>query len=101
PRIGHRYAAILGLGLTGTLLALLPLKLAVAAVGGLCFTSLVLIEPAIGLYGAILSVPIQDLITLPAGLTVTQAVVALATGAWALRILAHPDRRLNLRYQWP
>jgi O-antigen ligase len=82
-------------------LVLLPLPIIAALLVGLPFVVLVLRDPVFGLYGAILSVPIQELVGLPAGLTVTQAVVALATGAWLLRVLAYPDRSLNLRYQWP
>lgn len=82
-------------------LAGLPLWLAAALVGALIVVTLTIIEPAFGLYAAILSVPVQDLVTLPAGLTVTQAVVVLAFGTWALRVLAHPDRSLNLRLLTP
>lgn len=89
-----------GLLLVGAL-AVLPLPIVAALIVGLPFVALVLREPVFGLYGAVLSVPVQELIALPAGLTVTQAVVALATGAWLLRVLAYPDRRLNLRFQWP
>ena len=93
-------AALLALPL-GVALAVLPLKIAAALVVGLGFALVVLVEPAWGLYGAVLSVPVQELVALPAGLTVTQAVVALAAGAWLLQVLANPERRLNLRYQWP
>ena len=89
-----------GLLLVGAL-ALLPLPIAAALIVGLPFVALVLREPVFGLYGAVLSVPVQELIALPAGLTVTQAVVALAAGAWLLQVLAYPDRPLNLRFQWP
>lgn len=82
-------------------LAALPVKFAAALVLALFFAVVVVVEPAIGLYGAIMSVPVQDLVRLPAGLTVTQLVVVLATGAWLLRVLAHPGQRLGLRLQWP
>lgn len=83
------------------LLALLPLKFAAALIVALLFVVLVVLDPVWGLYGALLSVPIQDLIILPAGLTVTQIVVALTAGTWFLRVLAHPDRTLGQRLQWP
>lgn len=91
----------LALLLVALLLAGLPLLLALALVGGLIVVTLTLIEPAFGLYAAILSVPVQDLVALPAGLTVTQAVVVLAFSTWSLRVLAHPDRSLNLRLLTP
>ena len=82
-------------------LAVLPLPLAGAMIAALPFVVLVLRDPAWGLYGAILSVPVQELIGLPGGLTVTQLVVALTAGAWLLRVLAYPDRALHLHFQWP
>jgi O-antigen ligase len=82
-------------------LATLPLLFAVALVVGLIVVVVTLIEPAFGLYAAVLSVPVQEVVQLPGGLTATQAVVAMAFGAWALRVLAHPDRSLNLRLLTP
>lgn len=93
-------AALFG-ALVAPAIAVLPLWLAAALVGAVIVVTLTIIEPAFGLYAAILSVPVQDLVTLPAGLTVTQAVVVLAFGTWALRVLAHPDRSLNLRLMTP
>lgn len=82
-------------------LAVLPLPMVAAVIAGLFFLVVVLIDPVWGLYAAILSVPVQEVVTLPAGLTVTQLVVVLAAGAWMVRVLAYPDRSLGLRYQWP
>jgi O-antigen ligase len=82
-------------------LVVLPLPFAAAAIAGLFFLVLVLIDPVWGLYAAILSVPVQEIVPLPAGLTVTQAVVVLAACAWMARVLAFPDRSLGLRFQWP
>jgi O-antigen ligase len=83
------------------MLAVLPVPISGALIVGLPFVVLVLRDPAWGLYGAILSVPVQELVPLPAGLTVTQLAVAVTAGAWLLRVLAYPDRPLNLRFQWP
>jgi O-antigen ligase len=58
---------------------------------------LALIDPVYGLYAALLSVPVQEVVLLPGGLSYTQATMALALGAWALRALAHPERRVR----WP
>ena len=82
-------------------LVVLPLWLVAALVGGLIVVALTIIEPAFGLYAAILSVPMQEVIHLPAGLTVTQAVVLLAFSTWMLRVLAYPERRLGLRLLAP
>jgi O-antigen ligase len=40
-------------------------------------------------------VPVQELITLPAGLSVTQAALLLLSGSVLLHVLAHPERRLK------
>ncbi len=82
-------------------LAVLPLWLIVALVGGLVVVTLTIVEPAFGLYAAILSVPVQEVIHLPAGLTVTQAVVVLAFCTWMLKVLAHPEQWLGLRLLTP
>lgn len=66
-------------------LALLPLPLALLAPLALL---LALIDPALGPALAILSVPIQELVHLPGGLSYTQAAMLLALGAWAGALLA-------------
>jgi O-antigen ligase len=53
---------------------------------------LALIDPVFGLYWVVLSVPIQELVQLPGGLSYTQAAMLVATGAWGLRTLGHPER---------
>ncbi|HEY0739506.1 MAG TPA: O-antigen ligase family protein [Herpetosiphonaceae bacterium] len=91
----------LGIALLVGALVVLPLWLAAALVAGLIVVTLTIVEPAFGLYAAILSVPVQEVVHLPAGLTVTQAVVFLAFSTWMLRVLAHPEHRLGLRLLGP
>ncbi|MBV9788751.1 MAG: O-antigen ligase family protein [Chloroflexi bacterium] len=91
----------LGIALLVGALVVLPLWIAAALVAGLIVVTLTIIEPAFGLYAAILSVPVQEVVSLPAGLTVTQAVVFLAFSTWILRVLAHPERKLGLRLLAP
>jgi len=75
-------------------LALLPFSmLALALFYGLLIL-LALIDPIFGVYWAILSVPVQEVVHVPGGLSYTQAAMLLAVGAWALRALAHPERPL-------
>jgi len=96
----RRFAALVGAGLAVAVLAAalagLPLVFAAALVAGLVVLVLIIVEPAFGLYAAVLSVPVQELVVLPAGLTVTQVVVVLAFGAWLLRVLARPERAIRL-----
>ena len=75
-------------------LALLPLTAVLLVLAGAAILALVLAEPVFGLYLAVLSVPVQELVQLPGGLSFTQAAMLLAGGAWALRVLAHPERRI-------
>lgn len=88
-------ALLLALLLLALLLALLPLRWALLLSGAGAGLLLLLLEPALGLYLALLSVPLQETVLLPRGLTVTQLVVPLALGAWLLRVLAHPEQRVR------
>lgn len=91
----------LGIALLVGALVVLPLWIVAALIAGLIVVTLTIIEPAFGLYAAILSVPVQEVVHLPAGLTVTQAVVFLAFSTWMLQVLAHPERKLGLRLLAP
>jgi O-antigen ligase len=77
------------------ILALLPIPLLAQILGWGLAIGLALIDPVFGLYWAVLSVPVQELALLPGGLTYTQAAMLLAGGAWGLRALAHPERRVG------
>lgn len=94
----HRPAPLVWLlvGLLGLALGLLPPTVLAVALGGLLVVALTLAAPVCGVYLAVLSVPVQELVQLPGGLSLTQAAVLLAAGAWMLRTLAHPERRLVL-----
>lgn len=96
PSLGgwHRRVAWLGLlGLTLILLlTLLPLRFAALLVGGGVVLTLALVDPVWALYAAILSVPLQELVSLPGGLSYTQAALLLATGSWGLHTLSAPER---------
>ncbi|MCG8353375.1 MAG: O-antigen ligase family protein [Chloroflexales bacterium] len=73
-------------------LALLPLPTVLLLIGVSAVVILALIDPIWALYAAVLSVPVQELVHLPGGLSYTQAATLLAVGAWGLHILAHPER---------
>jgi len=81
-----------GFSLIALALALLPLPVAGALLGAIGFGILAFIEPIWALYAAILSVPIQELVYLPGGITVTQATLVLLAAVWVLHTLAHPER---------
>jgi O-antigen ligase len=75
--------------------ALLPLKLAALLVLGGIGAALALLSPALALGLLVLSVPVQELVQLPGGLSVTQAAFGLALASFALHTLAYPERPLR------
>ena len=80
-------------------LALLPPPTVALTLFYVLLILLALIDPIFGLYWAILSVPVQQLVHLPGGVSYTQGAMLLALGAWALHALAHPEQRIfNLRH---
>lgn len=68
-------------------LALLPLPWLVLLAGGALVLLLLARAPILGVCLAILSVPIQDLVRLPGGLSATQAAMLLALAGWGLSVL--------------
>jgi O-antigen ligase len=76
-------------------LALLPLPLLGHILGWGLAIVLALIDPVFGLYWAVLSVPIQELALLPGGVSYTQGAMLLASSAWGLRVLAHPEQSIR------
>jgi len=86
---------LLGVLAVAVPLAVLPLREAIALVLGAAGLTLALIHPAWTLGAAILSVPVQELVSLPGGLSVTQACLLLALLSLALHALGHPERPLS------
>ncbi|MBC8161084.1 MAG: O-antigen ligase family protein [Roseiflexaceae bacterium] len=76
------------------LVALAPLRVALGLAGLVGVGALAWAGPVYGVYLAILSVPVQQLVTLPGGTSFTQAAVLLMTGAWLLRSALQPGRPL-------
>jgi O-antigen ligase len=85
---------LLGVAALILALSLLPLDRAMILVLGTLALGLVLSDPIWALYLAVLSVPVQELVTLPGGLSVTQAALLLVLASLALHTLAHPERPL-------
>ena len=84
------------LGGVGLFLSLLPLDLATLLVLGALATALALIDPVWALYMAVLSVPVQDLLLLPGGLSVTQAALLLCLASLSLHTLGRHEQPLPL-----
>lgn len=91
-----------GLLALGLAIALLPLPAAFGLVFGAAGLILALIHPVWALAAAILSVPVQELVALPGGLSVTQACLVLALGSLGIHVLGNPERPLRGgRLFWP
>jgi O-antigen ligase len=75
-------------------LALLPVGLAAALLLGGVAATFALLSPLAAVCLAVLSVPVQELVQLPGGITVTQAALVLALGSLVLHTLANPERPL-------
>ncbi|NJN68709.1 MAG: O-antigen ligase family protein [Chloroflexaceae bacterium] len=88
-------------GLCAGALALLPLRYAAMLVGLGIGGALVVRDPVWALYAVVLSVPIQEIIHLPGGLSGTQAALMLMALVWVLRLLAHPERPITFGYLTP
>jgi O-antigen ligase len=82
-------------------IALLPLPI-IAIIGiGILVILLTMIEPVLGLYLAILSVPIQEQFHLPFGVSYTQAAMLLLVATWVLRVLAYPKQQIQKSWVLP
>ena len=83
------------LGGVGLLLSLLPLDHATLLVLGALATALALVDPVWALYMAVLSVPVQDLLLLPGGLSVTQVALLLCLASLSLHTLGRHEQPLE------
>jgi O-antigen ligase len=95
---GAPYRIVLGgfvLGGVGLLLSLLPLDHAALLVLGALATALALVDPVWALSMAVLSVPVQDLLLLPGGLSVTQAALLLCLASLSLHTLGRHEQPLE------
>lgn len=83
--IRNLQSAMLALALA-LAIGLAPLPQLLAAVGLALGAALPFASPVFGVYLAVLSVPLQDLVALPGGLSATQAAVLLMGAGWGLRL---------------
>ncbi len=81
-------------GALAALIAVLPLPLAAVLLIGGVLAALALHDPVFAVGAAILSVPVQELVQLPGGLSVTQACLLLGLASLGVRALANPERPL-------
>ncbi len=91
PVWGWVLAALLAV-VAGVAPPLATIALIVVLVAG----TLLLKNPLLGAFAVILSVPVQDTVTLPGGITITQVVFVLVLGLWWAWMSLRQDRRLVL-----
>jgi putative inorganic carbon (hco3(-)) transporter len=89
------WAWLLGLGLA-VLAGVAPPLVTLALVLGVLLCILLLRKPVWGAYALVLSVPIQDVLPLPGGVTVTQILFVLVIGIWWMWMSIRRDRRIVL-----
>jgi O-antigen ligase len=82
-------------------IALLPLDLSALFVLGTLAAAVALLDPLGAAALLVLSVPAQELVELPGGLSVTQAALLLGVASLALHTLARPDEPLRLGRLFP
>ncbi|GIV95581.1 MAG: O-antigen polymerase [Herpetosiphonaceae bacterium] len=73
---------------------LLPLSLAAGLLAGPLLLVLCFLDPVWGLYLLVLSVPLQEFVLLPGGLTATQFIAGLTLLSWILQMLMRRDVQL-------
>jgi len=81
--------------------ALLPLPLALLSLLAPLALCMIFVDPVVSLYAAILSVPIQEVVLLPGGISLTQAAMVLAVFHTTLDLLAHPQQRVRVGRLFP
>ncbi len=81
--------------------ALLPLPIALLSLLAPLVLCLLFVDPVVSLYIAILSVPIQEVVLLPGGVSLTQAAMVLTVFHTALSLLAHPANRIRVGRLFP
>lgn len=76
----------------GVFLALTPLDRLALSAGAALALVLALAHPVLAAGMTVLSVPVQELVVLPGGLSVTQAAVLLTLGSWVFHTLARAEQ---------
>ncbi|MGQ9547195.1 MAG: O-antigen ligase family protein [Roseiflexus sp.] len=76
----------------GIALALVPFDVLALVAGTVLIVVLALAHPVLAVGMAVLSVPVQDLVALPGGLSVTQASVLLMLGSWLVYAPVRDER---------
>ena len=82
--------------LIAVLVGVAPPLVSVGALAGVAMLAVILRKPVFGAYALVLSVPVQDQVTLPAGITFTQVLFVLVAGIWYAWLMLRDNRRLQI-----
>lgn len=82
--------------LLAVLVGVAPPLVSVGALAGVAVLAIILRRPVFGAYALVLSVPVQDQVTLPAGITFTQVLFVLVAGIWYAWLMLRENRRLQV-----
>ncbi len=82
--------------LLAAIAGLAPPFVSVGLVAGVILLVVLLKKPVWGAYALVLSVPVQDVVELPGGITFTQVLFVLVLGIWWGWISLRSDRRLHI-----
>lgn len=90
------YILWLGAVLLAVVVGVAPPLVSGGLLAGVAVLAVILRRPVFGAYALVLSVPVQDQVTLPAGITVTQVLFVLVAGIWYAWTMIREDRRVLL-----
>ncbi|HEY0072300.1 MAG TPA: O-antigen ligase family protein [Chloroflexia bacterium] len=88
------YLLWLGAVLLAVIVGVAPPLVSGGLLAGVAVLAVILRRPVFGAYALVLSVPVQDQVTLPAGITFTQVLFVLVAGIWYAWTMLREDRRV-------
>lgn len=95
PKTQNRLQWLLATGVA-LLVGVAPPLVSVGVLGGLFVLGFILRNPVWGAYALVLSVPVQDAVTLPGGITFTQVLFVVVLGIWYAWVALRENRRIVL-----
>ncbi|MDQ3928684.1 MAG: hypothetical protein M3328_06000, partial [Chloroflexota bacterium] len=78
------------------MVGILPPLVSGGILAGVAVTAVILRRPVFGAYALVLSVPVQDQVPLPGGITVTQIMFVLVVGIWYAWTMLREERRVRV-----
>ncbi len=92
----QNYLLWLAVVLLAVMVGILPPLVSGGILAGVAVTAVILRRPVFGAYALVLSVPVQDQVPLPGGITVTQIMFVLVVGIWYAWTMLREERRVRV-----